>query len=97
MRSRAVRLLTLLSLLVAPLAVASSTESAQADDPGQYVERWCGVPVVAPCLISVKRNGVPLTESDSQFEVQSTGQLVVSGFNYFGFLVAHPAGRRHWH
>ena len=91
MKSRAVRLLTLLSLLVAPLVVASSTQSAQAA-PEDYIERWCSAPNPAPCLVSVKRNGVSLTSSDPNFAVQSTGLLSVSGFPYFGFLVAEVGG-----
>jgi hypothetical protein len=87
MRSRLTRLLTLLSLLVAPLAVASSTQTAQAG-PGIYAERWCAAPNPAPCLVSVKRNGVSLTVSDPNFAVQSTGKLSTGDFDYFGFLVA---------
>ena len=95
MRSRAVRLLTMLSLLTAPLVVASSTQPSQAGGgETTYTERWCS-PVdtyPAPCLVSVKRNGVSLAKTDTQFEVQSTGRFPVSGFPYFGFLVAQAPG-----
>jgi len=56
MRSRALRLLTLLSLLVAPLVVASSTQPAQAD------YRWCAdVGGVGPCIVWLKKDGVEIT------------------------------------
>jgi hypothetical protein len=60
--------------------------------PSTYQERWCADANPAPCVVSAKRNGVALTSSDSQFEVQSTGELSVDGVAYFGFLVAQAPG-----
>ena len=56
MRSRAFRLLTLLSLVVTPLVVSSSTQPAQAD------YRWCAdVGGVGPCILWLKKDGVEIT------------------------------------
>jgi hypothetical protein len=93
MRSRVTRLLTLLSLLVAPLVVTSSSQPTQAGvvTPQTFIQRRCG-PYAPPCLDSVTRNGATIGQSDADFEVQSTGRFPVSGFPYFAFLVAEKAG-----
>lgn len=93
MRSRVTRLLALLSLLVGPLVVASSTQPTQAGltAPQDYLQRRCTV-YAPPCLEWVTRNGATVGPSDADFEVQSTGRFPVSGFPYFGFMVVEKAG-----
>lgn len=66
MKSRAARLLTLLSLLVAPLVVASSTQPAKAADP-----QYCDEGKVAPCIVTAKRDGVDVVRSVYQVSVDT--------------------------
>lgn len=89
MSSRAVRILTVLSLLAAPLGLAVSSGPAQAvpPSPEDFVERWCSTDPTPPCLISVNRGITTLTEADPDYEVLSTGRLSNPDFDYFMFLV----------
>jgi hypothetical protein len=89
MRSRVTRLLALLSLLVAPLVVASSTQPAQAD------YRWCAdVGGVGPCIVSLKRDGVLITShvtynvNRDTYDVPSGEYLHNTGFTVTGLTAA---------
>jgi len=89
MRSRAVRLLTLLSLLVAPLVVASSTQPARAD------YRWCAdVGGVAPCIVSLHKDGLPQTPgapynvNRDEYDIPSGEYLHNTGFTVTGLTAA---------
>jgi hypothetical protein len=87
MKRRTTLMLTVLSLLAAPLGLAVSSSPAHAvpPAPGDYVPRWCDTNP-APCLVSASRNGTTVTASDPTYEVLSTGPLH-NDFDYFGFLV----------
>jgi len=90
MTRRLGRALALVGLLGGGLVALASSPAHAA--PGTYAERWCDGGNPAPCLVSAKRNGVALTSADTDFEVQSTGQLSVDGVAYFGFLIAQAPG-----
>ena len=87
--SRALALLALLcSTLTAGALVGSGPASAAPED---FEERWCTDGYAAPCLESATRDGTPVTDSDANWAVYSTGRLNDIGYRYFHFMV-QPLG-----
>jgi hypothetical protein len=88
---RTLSLLAAGSLVAATLTaglVSASPASAGASD---FQERWCTTGGPRPCLESVTRDTgsgpVPVTESDPDWKITSTGKLATPDFDYFMWTV----------
>ncbi len=73
----------LASSLTAGVIGTAGTASA---GPLDFEERWCTTDP-APCLESATLNGVPVSPSSPDWEVQLTGKLANDGNQYFQWLI----------
>src|SRR4051794_38649749 len=83
------RLAPLIVILGATMSSGAALSSAAGTPPApeDFVPRWCSDGAPPPCLAMATRNGVPVTSSNPDWQVQQTARLDDIGYPYFQWQV----------